>query len=121
MLRAIKRSIEMGFPERIKRMREERKLSYKELADMIQVHTTHLRRYEKGGSQPTLDVLKKLCVALNVSGNELLFDADEQQPPEDFIVQFENLEQLTDEDKKSVKTIIDALYLRHHARKLEKG
>ena len=55
----------MEFPERLAKIRRERKLSFPELAQMIDIHPTQLRRYEKGESQPTLEVLKKLAVALN--------------------------------------------------------
>jgi ribosome-binding protein aMBF1 (putative translation factor) len=67
----------MGFPERLKRLRQEKKLDFAELAERIGIHSTQLRRYEKGESQPTLEVLRKLAVVLNVPGDELLFD-DEQ-------------------------------------------
>ncbi|MBL0379348.1 MAG: helix-turn-helix transcriptional regulator [Desulfofustis sp. PB-SRB1] len=56
----------MGFPERLKRLRQEKKLDFAELAERIGIHSTQLRRYEKGESQPTLEVLRKLAVVLNV-------------------------------------------------------
>ncbi len=76
----------MGFPERIEKIRKERKLSFNELAQMINIHPTQLRRYEKEESQPTLDVLRKLAVALNVAGDVLLFDEDERKSPKDFLL-----------------------------------
>jgi transcriptional regulator with XRE-family HTH domain len=75
----------MSFPERLKRLRQERRFDFTELAHMIGIHSAQLRRYEKGDSQPTLDVLRKLAIALNVSGDELLFDEDERMPPDDFV------------------------------------
>lgn len=77
----------MGFPERLERIRKERKLGVGELAKLVNIHSTQLRRCEKGESQPTLDVLRSLAVALNVSGDMLLFDEEERIPPEDFVLQ----------------------------------
>ena len=108
----------MSFPERLKRLRQERKLDFSELAKMISIHSTQLRRYEKGDSQPTLDVLRKLAVALNVPGDELLFDEDERNPPKDFVLQFQALSHLKPEEKKAVRSMIDGLMIRQQARKL---
>lgn len=108
----------MGFDSRLAKIRKERKLGFNDLAKMIGIHSTQLRRYEKGESQPTLDVLRKLAVALNVPGDMLLFDEDERQPPEDFLMQFEALAQLNPEDKKAVRAMIDGMLIRHQAKKL---
>ena len=108
----------MGFPKRLAEIRRERKLSFPELAQMIDIHPTQLRRYEKGESQPTLEVLKKLAVALNVPGDMLLFDEHERKPPENFIFQFEAIKQFGPEDKKIIRAVIDGLLIRHQAKKL---
>lgn len=51
-------------------------LTQQALADRIGLHISQLRRYEGGTSQPTLDVLKNLAVALSVSTDSLVFDQD---------------------------------------------
>jgi transcriptional regulator with XRE-family HTH domain len=108
----------MGFPERLAKIRKERNLGFPELARLSDIHATQLRRYEKGDSQPTLEALKKLAIALNVPGDRLLFDDDERKPPEDFLLQFQALSQLEPEDKKAIRSVIDGLLLRHQAKKL---
>ena len=45
---------------------------------------TQIRRYEAGTSQPTLDVLRNLAFALNISADSLLFEprnAAPKRPP----------------------------------------
>ncbi len=108
----------MSFPERLAKIRKERNLGFPELARLTEVHATQLRRYEKGESQPTLEVLKKLAIALNVPGDMLLFDEDERKPPDDFLLQFEALSQLAPEDKKTIRDVIDGLIMRNQAKKL---
>ncbi len=71
------------------------------------IHAVQLRRYEKGESQPTFDALLKQAVALNVSGGILLFDDEERQPPENILLQFTALDQLSQEDQKSTRIHID--------------
>jgi transcriptional regulator with XRE-family HTH domain len=108
----------MGFPERLAKIRKDKKLSVNELAEMIELHHSQLRRYEKGDSQPTLDVIRKLAIALNVPGDSLLFDEEERKPPEDFMLQFDALMELNEEEKKVARAVLDGLVMRHQARKL---
>lgn len=108
----------MGFSERLAKIRKEKGLGFPELARLTNIHVTQLRRYEKGESQPTLDALRSLAVALNVPGDMLLFDDEERKPPEDFLLQFDALVQLNTEEKKIAKAVFDGLVLRHQARKL---
>ncbi|CAB1062713.1 hypothetical protein D1BOALGB6SA_7495 [Olavius sp. associated proteobacterium Delta 1] len=108
----------MGFSERLTKIRKEKNLGFPELASLTGIHVTQLRRYEKGESQPNLDAIRKLAVALNVPGDMLLFDDDERKPPEDFLLQFEALMQLSAEEKKIARAVLDGLVLRHQARKL---
>lgn len=107
----------MGFPERLAKIRKDKNISINELAEMIELHHTQLRRYEKAESQPTLDVLRKLAIALNVPGDALLFDEEERKPPVDFLLQFDALLELNEEEKKVVRAVLDGLVLRHQAKK----
>jgi len=108
----------MGFPERLARIRKDKQITINELAELIELHHTQLRRYEKGESQPTLDVLRKLAIALNVPGDVLLFDEEERKAPEDFLLQFDALMELTEDEKRTARAVLDGLVLRHQARKL---
>jgi len=96
---------------------KERKLSFSKLAEMIDIHSTQLGRYEKGESQPMLDVLRKLAIALNVPGDLLLFDEDEQKPPEDSLIQFGAISKLDPQEKKVIKEVLDGLILKHDAKR----
>ncbi len=111
----------MGFPERLKRLRQEKKLDFAELAEKIGIHSTQLRRYEKGESQPTLDVLRKMAVALNVPGDELLFDEEERKPPEELAIQFEAIAKFSPEEKKILKEVLEGLILKHEAKRWSAG
>lgn len=107
----------MQFSKRLATLRNERNLSQKSLADEIGIHVTQLRRYEAGTSQPTLDVLRKLARALRVSADVLVFDEGERGPDEEFRLQFEALSRLEPDEKKVIKDVLDALLLKHDARK----
>ena len=84
---------------------------------MIDIHPSQLRRYEKGESQPTLDVLRRLAITLNVPGDMLLFDEEERKPPEDFLLQFETIAKFDPQEKKIIKEVLDGLILKHEAKR----
>ena len=105
------------FPERLAAFRKARGLTQKDLAEAIDVHVTQLRRYEAGTSQPTLDVLRKLAVALRVSADALLFGEDARGPDEELRLQFEALAQLDPDEKAVVQSVLEGLLLKHDARR----
>ncbi len=46
-----------------------------------------------------------------------LFDEEERKPPGDFLLQFDALLELNEEEKKVVRAVLDGLVLRHQAKK----
>ena len=63
----------VNFPEHLAQLRKDKGLTQPKLAEQIGVHVAQVRRYEAGTSQPTLDVIRAIAVALGVSADELLF------------------------------------------------
>ena len=53
------------------------------------IWATQIKRYEAGAAQPTLEVLRKIVLALNVSADTMLFDGDERRPDDELQLQFE--------------------------------
>ena len=98
--------------------RKDRALAQQALTDRIGIHVVQLRRYESGASQPTLDVIRNLAVALSVSADLLLFGKEERGPDDDLRLQFEAVSKFTDEEKKAARAVLDGLILRHEAHRL---
>jgi transcriptional regulator with XRE-family HTH domain len=108
----------MDFPKRLAALRKERGLTQQALADLAGVHLSQMKRYEGGVSQPALDVLRNIAIALSVSADVLLFDIDERGPDEDFRLRFEALNRLDQNERAVVKELIDGMLLKHEARRL---
>jgi transcriptional regulator with XRE-family HTH domain len=87
----------------------------------IGIHVVQLRRYESGASQPTLDVIRNLAVALSVSADLLLFGKEERGPDDELRLQFEAVSKFTDEERKAARAVLDGLILRHEAHRLAAG
>jgi transcriptional regulator with XRE-family HTH domain len=107
----------VNFPEHLAQLRKERGLTQPQLAEKIGVHVAQVRRYEAGTSQPTLDVIRSLAVALGVSADELLFAEDERGPSDDLKLQFEAVSRFDPEAKKVVQQVLDSMILQQEARR----
>jgi transcriptional regulator with XRE-family HTH domain len=108
----------MDFPERLVQLRKARTLTQRQLAELVGVHFTQLQRYEAGNSQPTLDVLRRLAVALGVSADVLLFDKDERGPDEALKLKFEALREFNPDERRIVEGVLDSLIVQHQAKRL---
>ncbi|MCU7861578.1 MAG: helix-turn-helix transcriptional regulator [Candidatus Thiodiazotropha sp. (ex Lucinoma kastoroae)] len=107
----------MEFSRRLAALRKERGLTQKALSEQVGVHITQTQRYENGSIQPTLDVLRRLAVALSVSADLLVFDKDERGPDEDLKLEFEALNQFDAEEKAIVKKVLQGLIIQHQAKR----
>jgi transcriptional regulator with XRE-family HTH domain len=106
---------DMEFPERLATLRREHSMTQNALAEAAGIHVSQLKRYEAGTSQPTLEVIRKLAVALSVSTDLLIFDKEERGPDDELRLQFEALSKFTKEEKKIAKAVLEGLILKHEA------
>ena len=114
---------EAGFPERMRELRKQKRLSQQELADLVGLHQSHIGLYERGASRPTADALKRLADALGVTGDYLLSGSSDEVAKakledREFLYQFQELEKLPEEDKNVVKILIDAFLTKRKLRQL---
>ncbi len=111
----------MALSDRLGQLRKERRLTQQGLADLAAVHLTQIQRYEAGTAQPTLEVMKKLAVALTASTDWLLFEDDERGPDDEMKLQFEAIRQFDEAERKTALEVLDGLILKHQARPLQKA
>ena len=107
----------MAFPEQLARIRRDKGFTQKELAEKVELHQSQIHRYESGASQPTLDALRKLALALAVTTDELVFEEDERGPGDELRLQFEAISRFDPDEKKTAKEVLDGLILKHEARR----
>lgn len=109
--------LDMAFPDRLAKLRKDKGLTQQVLADLVGMHVIQIHRYESGSSQPTLEAIRKMALALSVSADELVFDRDERNPDEDLRLQFEAITRFDPEERKVAKALLESLILRHEARR----
>lgn len=103
---------EMPFAQRLLALRKDRGLSQQALADRVGLHVTLVRRYEAGKTQPSIDALRRIALALSVSADVLLFDDDERAPSDDLRLHLEAIEHMPPEQQHIIREVLDALVLR---------
>jgi transcriptional regulator with XRE-family HTH domain len=108
----------MSIAARLITLRKERNLTQQEMADKVGLHVNQIRRYETGNARPSLEALKKIALALNITIDSFVFDDGERGPDEDLRLQFEALSQFSSEEKKIAKAVIESLILKHDASRL---
>jgi len=107
----------MPFAQKLSMLRNERGLTQQEMANLIGVGIAQMRRYEKGNSSPTLEVIKNIARTLGISADELIFDENERVAAakildRKLLEQFEQISKLSPHDKEAVKTILDSMILK---------
>jgi transcriptional regulator with XRE-family HTH domain len=103
----------MEFPERLAALRKERGMTQQALADQVNLAVLQIRRYEGGTSQPTLDVIRRLAIALGSSADSLVFDDHERGPGETLRYQFEAISRMPESDQSAIRVLLDAVIVKN--------
>jgi len=109
--------MEMDFHTRLTQLRKGKGLTQQALADAAGINVSQLKRYETGVSQPSLDALRKLAVALGVSSDLLLFNKDERGPDDELRLLFEAVTRFDKEGKRIAKALLESLILKQEAKR----
>jgi transcriptional regulator with XRE-family HTH domain len=93
------------------------------LRQLAGLHYTHIGRFERGSSRPGGDTLKRVADALGVTSDYLLDGAVNEVAKARFedrelLKQFQEVEQLSEEDKFVVKKLLDAFLIKKHLQAL---
>ncbi len=103
----------MEFPERLTALRKARGLTQQALAAQVGIAVLQVHRYESGTSQPTLDVIRRLAIALSVSADMLVFDEKERGPSDALRYQFETISRMSEHEQEIVRELLDAVIVKN--------
>ncbi|ETO38646.1 helix-turn-helix domain-containing protein [Thermoanaerobacterium aotearoense] len=124
----------MNFANRLKSLREEKKLSQEELSQLINISRSTLSMYEINRRQPDPETLQKIADFFDVSVDYLLGrtdkrnidtsnDVDErlhkvmQELGPDVLLAFYDLPNMTDEEKENVITLLEGIKAKREKQK----
>jgi transcriptional regulator with XRE-family HTH domain len=119
IMRHFTNSIElpMSFPTRFIQLRKQQGLTQQAMADEVGIHITQVKRYEAGTAQPSLDILKKIAIAFNVTTDALIFEEGERELQDDLKLKFEAVQHMDKDEQKIIRSLLDGMILKHQARR----
>jgi len=117
MATLIRTLLMMSLPTRLITLRKNKGLTQQQMADTIGIHVNSLKKYEAGQAQPSLDVLKKIALALHVSTDFLLFEAHERVPADDLALQLEAISQLPENEQLVIREVLESLIIKYQTRR----
>jgi transcriptional regulator with XRE-family HTH domain len=111
----------MDFAQKLLAIRKERGLTQTELAAKIGITHIYISKWESGKGHPSLSAFARLCQALRISADYLLFDNVPPEGPssiDDFELyeSFRKTEKLPPEKKAAIKDHVDALVFKEKLR-----
>lgn len=105
-----------AFATRLKKLRTEKGLTQRDLAQLVGCETVLISRYERAEGLPKFDTLVMLAEVLRVSTDELALGRSPGEPPKEPPIQnvlllerFRELETLPREDQTMVIQLVDAV------------
>jgi len=109
--------------KRVVELRKKKGFSQSELARQVGISYAQVGRYETKGAQPPAEVLKKIADALDTTVDYLINgDTDEKAvstlKDAELLQQFRAVEQMDEEDKVTVKKLIDAFITKRKIQQL---
>jgi transcriptional regulator with XRE-family HTH domain len=111
-----------SFAERLKSLREARKLTQARLSELLAVDPRVYNRWERGLATPQLDTVVKIAQLLQVSMDELVgLDAPESAPAihnPKLAGLYQQVDKLSDEDQQALIILMDSLLKRSQMSKL---
>ena len=107
----------MELSKRLLKLRKDKGLTQQALADLAGLHVVQVRRYETNASQPSIEAIRKLAIALSVSADALLFDEDERAPGNALALQFEAVSHLPPDEQRVVMEVLEGLIIKYQARR----
>lgn len=89
--------------DKVERLRKDKNLTIYALSNQAGISHSTLYSWHSRKTMPTLDVLEKICDALNITLSELLFDSNANELSEEQQRVLEMFSQLTREQKELIQ------------------
>jgi transcriptional regulator with XRE-family HTH domain len=113
----------MSFGERLKRLRQERGWSQAQLGLKLKIHQKQVSGYERGVHLPSAELLIRIAEIFNVSLDYLVLERSEagrrpQMADRELLQKLEELDQLPERDRATIKAVLDTFLVKHRFQKL---
>jgi transcriptional regulator with XRE-family HTH domain len=114
-----------SFGDNLKEARTKKGIWQGQLAELMQIHSAHISRYERNQTVPSVEVVKKFANILEVSADMLIYGTEDEKAKSKItdtklLNMFSKAQQLNDHDLDCIKSLIKAfLFLKDMQKQLE--
>lgn len=102
----------MSFSKKFLQLRKKNKLTQQQMADTVGMHITQVKRYEAGQAQPSIEVLKRIATAFNITTDWLIFEEGERELPDELKLKFEAVSKMSEANRNTIQSVIDGMILK---------
>lgn len=102
----------MSFSKKFLQLRKKHKLTQQQMADKAGMHITQVKRYEAGQAQPSIEVLKRIATAFNITTDWLIFEEGERELPDELKLKFEAVSKMSEANRNTIQSVIDGMILK---------
>ncbi|WP_370618344.1 helix-turn-helix domain-containing protein [Citrobacter meridianamericanus] len=104
--------------ERLRTLREKKKLTQKKIAAELGITTQTLQTWERGESEPKASQLVILSKLFGVSIEEIC-TGNETSADQRLSLKISEAEKLNPEEKNCIETLLEAMLIRHYVREVK--
>ncbi len=111
-----------SFGDNLKEARTKKGVSQGQLSELMGIHSAHISRYERNQTIPSVDVVKKFADILEVSADLLIYGTEDEKAKskitdDELLTMFSKAQQLSEDDRKCVKSLISAFLFQKDMKK----
>jgi transcriptional regulator with XRE-family HTH domain len=101
------------FGENLKQIRNSKNISQGQLAELVNMHSTHISRYERNLTSPTVEVVKKIAEKLEVTTDQLIYGSHDDKAKEnindnELLKMFTKVQELGVKEIDCIKSLLNA-------------
>ena len=102
-----------SFGNNLKSIRSEKGVSQGQLAELLGIHPSHVSRYERDLTAPSVEMVKRFADALEVSTDSLVYGTGDEKitgqlSDSELLAMFRKAQGLNENDKSCIKTMLKA-------------
>ena len=101
--------LNMNIGENIKQFRKNKKITQKELGELIGVKAITIRKYESNEREPNIETLNKIATALGVTINDLVKNEEKASNKNSIGIRFLDMNKLGNEKEQIIK-VVEEIY-----------
>lgn len=105
----------MSISSNLRELRNQKEMTQGELANISGLKLLQISRIERGESEPKMNTIKKLSIALSCTSDELIFNKTERQVDDKLKFLFEGILRIPENKQRMAIEILESIIMKSDA------